>query len=204
MTINAVPFHRVFYPGARASSREFFETVYRRAGGAARARKLRADRPEKANAWRVANPDKVKEARDLWRATNLDNVKASRDLWRALNPDKAKAHRALWRAANPDKVQEHKRKALDAQYSAHSSRLTAKVETIPARITSILTKRAGPFSMKSTTPIYGARRPTMAAQMVGSRCHSRTALRSRRHSTTQNSSSGQRTTSLTGASRSTA
>jgi len=64
--------------------------------------------PEKAKArskaWREANPERVKAATKAWRKANPEKAKARSKAWRKANPEKAKAMSKAWREANPEKA----------------------------------------------------------------------------------------------------
>ena len=64
--------------------------------------------PEKAKArskaWREANPERVKAATKAWRKANPEKAKARSKAWRKANPEKAKAMSKAWREANPERL----------------------------------------------------------------------------------------------------
>ena len=53
--------------------------------------------PEKAKAWSLSNPDKMREYRRKWKAANPAKVKALRHQWLRNDPEKAKdVNRRAW------------------------------------------------------------------------------------------------------------
>lgn len=57
-----------------------------------------------SDAYRAANPEKLKAATAAWAAANPERRRKNKQAWRALNRDKVNAETAAYRAANPEKV----------------------------------------------------------------------------------------------------
>lgn len=74
---------------------------------------------ESNRAYRIANPEKMREYMRVWRASNREKKRAYDREYRAANPDKVRESVHKWQVSNPDKRREADRKYLAANYDKH-------------------------------------------------------------------------------------
>ena len=85
---------------------------------------------ERSRAWRLANPEKAREAlkryreanpnpdkgtagrSKAWREANKEKEAARKKAWRQANPEKVAKYSKAWRQANPEKEAEYQRKSF--------------------------------------------------------------------------------------------
>jgi hypothetical protein len=70
-------------------------------------------------AYRLANPEKVREKNREWRKANHDKARHAVKEWREANRERNSAGKRRWRESNPDKVMKSKR----AYFSSNHERI---------------------------------------------------------------------------------